>query len=324
MGFVETKKSKKEFMKLPVYSIDESWPDYDYVIVATIYSSEIYEECNARGIYTGNFVFLYPITKIVGETRTDILQEIFSEKNYIQYCERYGLFQESFLGRDIRKYQELNTRKTFDIHTNNLWPIISDKYGKAGTVGNYFWQDLWAARLIYRSGIKRHWDIGSRIDGFIGHLLAMGLEVSIIDIREFPTEIENLHTIVDDAKNLCQIPNESVESMSALCSIEHFGLGRYGDAIDPDACFKCFDSIQRKLKKGGRLYISLPIGRERVEFNAHRIFYASTVLECFDTLHLVEYSCTSQGQIEYNVDIKKYDNDPHDGEWRYGLFAFVK
>ena len=42
--------------------------------------------------------------------------------------------------------------------------------------------------------------------------------------------------------------------MSALCSLEHFGLGRYGDPVDPEACFKCFENIQRKLKKGGRLY----------------------------------------------------------------------
>ena len=70
----------------------------------------------------------------------------------------------------------------------------------------------------------------------------------------------------------------SIDSMSALCSIEHFGLGRYGDPIDPDSCFKCFDSIQKKLRKGGQLYISLPIGRERVEFNAHPQSYVNVLL----------------------------------------------
>lgn len=28
--------------------------------------------------------------------------------------------------------------------------------------------------------------------------------------------------------------------------------------------------------------------------------------------------------MEYNVDIYKYDNDPHNGEYRYGLFFFEK
>ncbi|HBI62304.1 MAG TPA: hypothetical protein DDY31_14010, partial [Lachnospiraceae bacterium] len=189
---------------------------------------------------------------------------------------------------------------------------------------NYFWQDLWAARQIIKSGIKTHFDIGSKLDGFIAHLLVSEIDVTIIDIREFPSRIEHLHTIVDDATSLHQIPDASIESMSALCSLEHFGLGRYGDSIDPEACFKCFYNIQKKLKKGGKLYISVPIGKERVEFNAHRVFYAHTVKQCFSSLQLVEFSCVAEGRIEYNIDINKYDNDSHDGEYRYGLFAFVK
>lgn len=78
------------------------------------------------------------------------------------------------------------------------------------------------------------------------------------------------------------------------------------------------------MKKGGNLYISLPIGRERVEFNAHRIFYPTTVIRCFDQMELVEFSCTSEGTIEYDVNIDKYDNDMHNGEFRYGLFHFMK
>ena len=97
----------------------------------------------------------------------------------------------------------------------------------------------------------------------------------------------------------------------------------YGDPIDPEACFKCFANIQEKLKKG-KLYLSLPIGKERIEFNAHRIFYASTIVEAFSRLTLREYSCVTVSGIEYNVDIHKYDNDGHNGEYRYGLFLFMK
>lgn len=105
---------------------------------------------------------------------------------------------------------------------------------------------------------------------------------------------------------------------------EHFGLGRYGDPIDPEACFKCFDNIQKKLKKDGMLQLSVPIGRERLKFSAHHVFYASTIVECFHELQLEEFSCTAEGKIEYGVDIHKYDEDAHNVEWRYGVFAFVK
>lgn len=47
-------------------------------------------------------------------------------------------------------------------------------------------------------------------------------------------------------------------------------------------------------------------------------------MECFSSLRLEEFSCTAQGEIEYNVDLRKYDNDSHNGEYRYGLFSFIK
>lgn len=81
------------------------------------------------------------------------------------------------------------------------------------------------------SGCREHFDIGSRLDGFIAHLLAAEIDVTIIDVRKFPCEVENLHTIVDDATGLHQIPDDSIENMSALCSLEHFRLGRYGMEI---------------------------------------------------------------------------------------------
>lgn len=324
VGFIETRKNKSEFRNLPVYNIDETWPEHDYVIVANIFSGEIYFECVHRGINTDKFVFFYPIVKKAGENNANILREILKEKNYTKYCVLNGLYQDTFFTDDLREYQKKNTRKNFAANEDNLWPVICDKYRLAGSTENYFWQDLWAAKLINKSEVKEHFDIGSRIDGFIGHLLAMDIDVTLIDIREFPCEMEGLHTIVDDATTLRQVADNSIESMSALCSLEHFGLGRYGDPVDPEACFKCFDEIQKKIKVGGNLYISLPIGRERVEFNAHRVFYAGTVIECFQTMELSEFSCAAEGKIEYNVDIHKYDSDGHNGEYRYGLFHFVK
>lgn len=324
IGFIETRKSIPVFMDKPVYGCQEIPEQYDYIVVASSYVNEIYVLCKKQHIDLSRMIFLYGVKEQKGCQEIPVLKEILSDENYTIYCSEFGLSEVTFFQRDMDRYRQLNDRLTFDIKEQYLWPVLKDKYAPAGRVGNYFWQDLWAARLIIEQGTKEHFDIGSRIDGFIAHLLAAGIDVRMIDIREFPEKIENLHTIVDDATNLLQIEDESVGSMSALCSLEHFGLGRYGDPIDPEACFKCFKNIQRKMKQGGHLYISLPIGKERVEFNAHRVFYAGTVVECFDELQLQEFSCTSQGKIEYRVDIHKYDQDQHNGEWRYGLFHFYK
>lgn len=324
IGFIETHKSKDTFMQKPVYDSQEIPKGYDYIIVANSYVTEIYNLCIKMAVDVSKVIFLYGVKNRVGCTEDGILKKILLEKNYTNYCAEFSILEHSFFNTDAEEYQRLNKRPNFAIQDKYMWPVIKDKYSYAGVIGNYFWQDLWAARLILKSGTQNHFDIGSRLDGFISHLLAADIDVTMIDVREFPEEVEHLHTIVDDATTLHQIPDESIESMSALCSLEHFGLGRYGDTVNPEGCFQCFDNIQRKLKKGGRLYISLPVGKERVEFNAHRVFYADTVVKCFSSLRLLEFSCATADKIEYNVDIHKYDEDAHNGEYRYGLFSFVK
>ncbi len=324
IGFIETTKSINIFMNKPVYGSEELPKEYDYIIVANSYTTEIYQLCLKLDIDITKVIFLYGVKNRVGCIESSILREILLEKNYTFYCAEFRLTDKTFVEKDKYTYQTLNQRSTFNIQDKYMWPVLSDKYSCAGIINNYFWQDLWAAKLIIKSDIKKHFDIGSRLDGFIAHLLSANIDVTMIDVREFPGEIENLHTIVDDATTLYQIEEESIESMSALCSLEHFGLGRYGDPVDPEACFKCFANIQKKLKSGGKLYLSVPVGKERVEFNAHRVFYASTIKECFSQLTLREFSCVSEGKIESMIDLHKYDEDKHNGEYRYGLFYFEK
>lgn len=326
IGFIQSKRKEKIFLDKKIYSPDDITVLYDYIVVANIYSDEIYDVCIKNNINLTKVIFYIPTYKIAKSQEVDlqIVCEVLGEANYSLYCNNRGLWKETYIVEDIKKYNELNNRENFAINDEELWPIIADKFAKAGSMGNYFWQDLWAARHIIKDGAEEHYDIGSRIDGFIAHLLSAGIKVNMIDIRSFPGEVENLFTIVDDATMLNNIEDDSLDSLSALCSLEHFGLGRYGDSIDPEACFKCFAQIQRKIKPKGKIYISVPIGRERVEFNAHRVFYASTIIEAFHELELLEYSCVAEGVIEYNVDIHKYDNDIHNGEWRYGLFRFMR
>lgn len=324
IGFIDAHKIIDEYNGLPVYGIDEIPKSYDYIIVANRYSGEIYKICQRKHIGLEKVIFLYGIKISPGYSDLMVIRQILGEKNYTNYCAEYGLSEHSFWKEDLISYSNMNTRKSFEIEEKYLYPIIKDKYANAGDVGSYFWQDLWAARLIYKSGIKEHFDIGSRVDGFIAHLLSMNIDVTLIDIRELPNKVEGLHTIIDDATSLNHIKNESIISMSALCSLEHFGLGRYGDTIDSEACFKCFGKIMKKIKKGGNLYISVPIGKEHIEFNAHRVFYADTIVKAFNELKLVEFSCTFNGEIEYNIETHKYDNDMRYGGGRFGLFHFIK
>lgn len=262
---------------------------------------------------------------VITPTKIEVVLEIAT--TLIENKIDYQLFQEAatkYIDKDKDKYSELNKRKTFDIEEKTLFYCSMDRNDDAGSVDQYLWQDLWAAKYVLSDRPPVHYDIGSRIDGFITHLLAAKQKVITIDVRPLQFQEENIGFIQGDATNLNMIDDLSIDSISALCSLEHFGLGRYGDPIDPEACFNCFDAIQNKLRKDGKIYIAVPVGREHVEFNAHRVFKASTIIGCFNRCKLVEYSVAHEKEIEYNVGIDKYDNEPYSGAGAFGLFYFQK
>jgi hypothetical protein len=119
--------------------------------------------------------------------------------------------------------------------------------------------------------------VGSRVDGFVAHVAAFR-QIHVVDIRPLRLSMPNITFMQCD---LMRIPPELVgtaDSVSCLHALEHFGLGRYGDPIDADGYKLGLDGLTQLLSKGGVLYLSVPIGRQRIEFNGHRIFAIQTIL----------------------------------------------
>lgn len=109
--------------------------------------------------------------------------------------------------------------------------------------------------------------------------------------RERERESKGVEYFQSDATNLENIADSSIESLSALCSVEHFGLGRYGDKIDPQGWESALLAFQRVLKRGGRLYFSVPVGKiNKVCFNAHRVFKPEIIIETLNLCDLAEFS----------------------------------
>ena len=322
VGFIQTIPKDKVFRSLPVYSPNEIPENIDIIIVATYYSDEIYNECLKNSLSLEIVVFLEKGSK-TEFCEIQSIKRIIGEKRYTKYVSDYGRVDRSFFMDDMREYEKTNRRASFEIKKKYLYPIITDKYEPAGCINSYFYQDLWGAQKVISSGVCDHYDIGSRIDGFIAHLLSAGIKVHIIDVREFPAQIDNLETIVADATKMECFADESIHSLSALCSLEHFGLGRYGDPVNSEACFEAFNSIQKKVQKGGNVYISVPIGKERVEFNAHRVFYAETIVNSFHQMDLIDFSCCRNEEFFRELDIHQYDDEDRDSSI-FGLFHFRK
>ena len=208
------------------------------------------------------------------------------------------------------------------LSVRSLYPILDESHVAAGsTLGHYFHQDLWAARKIFARKPPRHVDIGSRIDGFIAHLLVF-TKVEMVDIRPLKSTIPGLTFVQDDATQLSVYTSGSIDSLSSLHAAEHFGLGRYGDPIDPQGHLKFMSSLQRVLAEGGRLYFSVPIGRQRLEFNAHRVLNVETVLAQYNRLRLVSVSFVDDdGDLHEEVSPGQI---PGNMEYGCGLFEFTK
>jgi SAM-dependent methyltransferase len=159
----------------------------------------------------------------------------------------------------------------------SLLPCLHDWWGHAGTTSSeYFWQDLFVARLIFAAAPARHIDIGSRLDGFVAHVAAFRA-IEVFDIRPLPFEIPGVTFRQVDVMNTAQVPANCADSVSCLHALEHFGLGRYGDPLEPRGVERGLASLARILQPAGTLYLSFPAGEDRVYFNAHRTASPATI-----------------------------------------------
>jgi len=185
------------------------------------------------------------------------------------------------------------------------YPILYDYLKNAGNYGgHYFHQDLLVAQYIFRSNPRRHIDVGSSIEGFVSHVASFRT-IWVYDIRPLNVEgHENIRFIQGDLLAIAPSLNGCCDSLSCLHALEHFGLGRYGDTVDPKGHLKGFKNLLNMLTTGGTLYLSVPVGESAVFFNAHRVFGAIEPLQWHgDALSLVNFDYVDDlGKIRRNQD----------------------
>jgi hypothetical protein len=169
-------------------------------------------------------------------------------------------------------------------------PCLYDRYEEGGTTKNeYFWQDLLVARWIFDAKPQRHVDVGSRVDGFVAHVASFR-DIEVFDVRPISSQIPGVVFKQADLMRSDNLPysgNGYCDSLSCLHAIEHFGLGRYGDPIDPLGHERGIANMALLLKPGASFYLSTPIGRERVEFNANRVFDPRSIVKLVEGHGLV-------------------------------------
>lgn len=200
----------------------------------------------------------------------------------------------------------------------DCYPCLHDDTGSNPFDPHYFYQDTWAFREVLKLAPKKHVDVGSAAM-FVGMLSAV-VDVTFVDIRPLRVELDRYAYIPGSVLEL-PFPDGSVESLSCLHVAEHIGLGRYGDPLDAQGTRKAAAELARVLAPGGQLLFSVPIGRPRVEFNAHRIHSSAQILAYFAGLRLRAYAgVDDRGSFLVSRRIDELDGC----EYGCGFFVFEK
>jgi len=204
-------------------------------------------------------------------------------------------------------------------------PCLQDWGEEGGSVNNeYFWQDLLVAQAIQRAQPRHHVDVGSRLDGFVAQVASFR-SLEVFDVRPLQRAIPGVEFSQRDVMQ--EVPDSYCDSLSCLHALEHFGLGRYGDPIDADGYQKGIANLARLLQPGGTLYLSTPIGRERVIFNANRVFDPRSLLALCRSHGLRLHSLiliSARGEVSLADDpMTRLDQVAADSYW-LGLFIMQK
>jgi SAM-dependent methyltransferase len=209
-------------------------------------------------------------------------------------------------------------------HFLDWYPCLGDRTATTHVDSHYLHQAIWAFQKIVETAPPEHVDIGSDVK-FVGMLTAV-TNVRFVDIRPLDLSVRNYRGI---SGSLLALPftDESLSSVSSLHVIEHVGLGRYGDPIDPRGSWKAAREIVRVLARGGTAYVSAPIGRSRVQFNGQRIFSVSDILSMFEGVRLREMAIVdASGSYRENVNAEEavIDDVSSGGDCALGMFLFQK
>lgn len=228
------------------------------------------------------------------------------------------------LPRYIRDYYRFRSGYSGRIH---LLPCLHDWYEEGGTTKDeYFWQDFLVARNIFEANPEKHVDIGSRVDGFVAHV-ATFREIEVFDVRPITTLIPGIKFHCADIMTPVEGKDGYCDSLSCLHALEHFGLGRYGDPIDPNGFERGLANMAALLRDGGVFYLSVPVGVDRVEFNANRVFSPHVIVDLAKENFLQLSGLTvirKGGKVEILELSALQFSDLEHQQYVLGIFTFIK
>ncbi|MDD2225313.1 MAG: DUF268 domain-containing protein [Candidatus Shapirobacteria bacterium] len=222
-----------------------------------------------------------------------------------------------FILNDYFKFKKEDDKR-FILKINDFYPKIRDKTSQTKFDNHYVYHTSWAARKLREIRPEKHIDISSSL--YFCGIASAFVPMDFYDYRPANLKLSNLNSKKGDLNNL-PFDSGSCESISCMHTVEHIGLGRYGDKINSKGDLLAMHELSRVVKKGGYLIFVVPIGKPKIEFNAHRIYSYDQVLSYFEKFHLEEFSLvTDSGNFIENANPQLV----LDQNYGCGMFLFKK
>lgn len=209
----------------------------------------------------------------------------------------------------------------FSFRVKDLHPCLIDKTATTHFEPHYTYHPAWAARKVADLKPDYHVDIASTLQ--FPAIVSAFVPVKFYDYRPAMLNLDGLTSEHADLTQL-HFADDSIESLSCMHTLEHIGLGRYGDPIDPSGDKKAASELARVLKPGGQFIFVTPVGEPKIAFNAHRIYSYQQVLDLFPNLKLKEFSLVPDDFKQFGL-IKNADPElVKNQSWACGCFLFTK
>jgi len=216
-------------------------------------------------------------------SKQNLKNVLYLPKNLLSWQNNLVAWQKFW--HSYENYKQLAEKEQLE-QKYRIYPCLGDDTVETIIEPTYFYQDTWAFEKIVNQRPLQHIDVASH-HTFVA-LLSKVLPVTMVDIRPLSLPLDSLQF---KQGSILELPfaDESVESLSSLCVVEHIGLGRYGDPIDPKGTEKAIAELKRVIKPKGNLYISLPVDDENCTFfNAHRAFKEEYIQDMVQPLKIIE------------------------------------
>lgn len=215
----------------------------------------------------------------------------------IRFPRRMARFFE-FLGEYFR-YKRRNDQR-LPMQFSEIWPCLKDKITTTPFDRHYIYHPAWAARVLAKTKPEYHVDISSIL--YFGSVISAFIPVRFYDYRPADLALNNYESGFADLKQL-SFESNSVPSISCMHTIEHIGLGRYGDELDPQGDIKAIAELKRVVKRGGDILFVTPVGVPKIQFNGQRQYAFEQIIEYFSGCELVEFSLIpDSGAMVINAD----------------------